>query len=204
METSSPAPLDVLSAVKEATRPEHLRAERQLALMGRSLDEREYRSLLEAFLNFYSAAEAQLERALSTEVRTELEFSSRLKTPWLEADLKALGSRGDAASPDFSHLLPPSASEASALGVMYVMEGATLGGQVISRHLATTLPAGCQKALHFYRGYGEQTGARWKQFQSWVQSRVTTPEAQKHYCESAVRTFRAFNDALASWPAARS
>ncbi|MCH5717051.1 biliverdin-producing heme oxygenase [Niabella hibiscisoli] len=59
---------------------------------------------------------------------------------------------------------PPSFdNEAEALGALYVLEGATLGGQFIIKQLKkndslAALP------LAYYNVYANQTGIRWKQF----------------------------------------
>lgn len=197
----SSAQIDVLMAVKEQTRAEHQRAERQLNLLRPELSENEYRSLLEGFLSFYDPAERALEAGLSRSAQAELDLSARLKGAKLREDLASLGATR----------FPPTAElpfstrgfeDADYLGMMYVMEGATLGGQVISRHLASALPASSQNALHFYSGYGAQTGARWKDFQNWVRAHVRTPAQKARFCASAERTFRAFNDTLADWPGA--
>jgi len=56
--------------------------------------------------------------------------------------------------------LPPLDTWAQLLGAMYVLEGSTLGGQVIARQLAKAdIPL-----LTYFRGAAEQTGPLWKQF----------------------------------------
>ena len=78
-------------------------------------------------------------------------------------DLKALG-----ATPDFlaraplCRELPDVASSARLFGCLYVIEGATLGGQVITRHLHTHLGLTPACGASFFSGYGAQTGSRWK------------------------------------------
>jgi heme oxygenase len=52
-----------------------------------------------------------------------------------------------------------------AVGCLYVLEGATLGGQFISRHLAT-LGIGPANGGLFFHGYGAKTGEMWKSFQT--------------------------------------
>lgn len=56
--------------------------------------------------------------------------------------------------------LPPLHTRAQLLGAMYVLEGSTLGGQLIARQLTQ---AGIPLRRYF-SGYGELTGPRWKTF----------------------------------------
>jgi heme oxygenase len=52
------------------------------------------------------------------------------------------------------------------LGAMYVMEGSTLGGQYIARHLEETLALGPGEGDAYFRGYGERTGEMWRAFKA--------------------------------------
>ena len=50
------------------------------------------------------------------------------------------------------------------LGRMYVMEGSTLGGQYIARHVEETLGIRPGEGNSYFRGYGDATGERWREF----------------------------------------
>lgn len=50
------------------------------------------------------------------------------------------------------------------LGCLYVIEGATLGGRVITRHLQNQLGTTPDSGGAFFDGYGAETGSRWKAF----------------------------------------
>ena len=69
---------------------------------------------------------------------------------------------------------------AGALGLLYVVEGATLGGQVISRRL--------EVKLAFFRGYGEATGRMWRETSARLRA-VSNPAAQDEAVRSAVSCF---------------
>jgi len=64
------------------------------------------------------------------------DYVERLKTPRLEQDLIALDATVDelAKNPRCGEL-PELAAISQALGCLYVIEGATLGGRTITRHL---------------------------------------------------------------------
>ncbi|MCB2406492.1 biliverdin-producing heme oxygenase [Hymenobacter lucidus] len=81
--------------------------------------------------------------------------------------------------------MPPLATEAQLLGAMYVMEGSTLGGQVLARQLAK---AGIE-ARSYFSGNGEQTGPLWKSFCQLL-SEAATEENQAEIVASASQTFQ--------------
>jgi heme oxygenase len=60
--------------------------------------------------------------------------------------------------------MPEMQSTASLLGVMYVMEGSTLGGQLIGRHVDQVLGLVSGKGSAYFHGHGSLTGAMWKEF----------------------------------------
>ena len=60
--------------------------------------------------------------------------------------------------------LPDCNSIAQAFGCLYVLEGATLGGQVLCRHFNQTLGLDARNGSAFFSGYGEATGAMWALF----------------------------------------
>jgi heme oxygenase len=86
--------------------------------------------------------------------------------------------------------MPPLATGPQLLGAMYVLEGSTLGGQVLARQLAK---AGSDLRRYFM-GYGDQTGPRWKAFCQLL-AQATTPTNEEEIVRSAIQTFQD----LAAW-----
>jgi heme oxygenase len=124
---------------------------------------------------------------------TGIDFPSRRKTPLLEKDLQVLGVQD---SPSGSR--PETLARANldfALGCLYVLEGATLGGQVISRHL-TTLGIGPANGGLFFHGYGPRTGEMWKSFQSSATNYCTTGHQMDEAVNGAQWTFENFHQAM--------
>ena len=118
----------------------------------------------------------------------------RRKLPLLEADLRAL-----AVAP----CRPPApaarlAGAAEALGALYVLEGATLGGRVICRQVAGPLGVTPGRGAAYYHGYGEATGERWKAFGAALGAWARTPAAAERVVAGAVACFAA----LEAWLAA--
>ena len=58
----------------------------------------------------------------------------------------------------------PLNNAAKALGCLYVLEGATLGGVLIARHVRASLGFDGDAGSAFYLGYGPRTGAMWRGF----------------------------------------
>jgi heme oxygenase len=176
---------DVLARLKHETRREHEAIETALDLMGDALTHAGYRRTLARLHGFYRPAEAQL-RAMA---QARLDMHERWKTPLLEADLVALGDHA-AVLPSCTELLPL-ASAADGWGRLYVLEGATLGGCVISRHVCTTLGITPDRGGRFFHGYGDRTGSMWRAFQAALAAFATTTALQDRVVASALATFRA-------------
>jgi len=91
------------------------------------------------------------------------ELGLRNKTPFIEADLATLGS----ALPDYTKVLTAdnsSFSAAFAMGILYVIEGSSLGGRVILKNISTALGHNADSGAAYFSGYGNQTGTHWKSF----------------------------------------
>jgi heme oxygenase len=85
----------------------------------------------------------------------------------------------------------------SALGAMYVMEGSTLGGQVICRQLNKTLGLQAPDGMSFFYGHGTQTGPMWKEFLSNFTTAAVQGGQQEAIIASAKDTFARFEHWLA-------
>ena len=81
--------------------------------------------------------------------------------------------------------MPPLATWPQLLGAMYVLEGSTLGGQVIARQLAkANIPL-----RSYFSGYGERTGPLWKAFCQLL-AQEATPKNEADIVHSASLTFQ--------------
>lgn len=117
------------------------------------------------------------------------ELPARRRAHFIPADLADLGA---ATQPlPLSSWLPPLATEAQALGVLYVLEGSTLGGQVIARQLEKN---GLGAARRYFTAYGALTGPRW-QAACRLLAAAATPHNEDEIVTSATRTFHD----LAAW-----
>ncbi|GAA4399581.1 biliverdin-producing heme oxygenase [Nibrella viscosa] len=77
------------------------------------------------------------------------------------------------------------------LGAVYVAEGSTLGGRVISKYLQkNALVSHTAGQSCFYAGYGDQTGAMWKTFCTYLPQQAGTEEDQ--IVQGAINAFQLY------------
>lgn len=121
----------------------------------------DYRQLLMGNYLLTRRLEPLAMEVLQPEFGATLDLESRRKLPALEKDLQALG---EVLPPDTNADLPQ-LSVPMAFGVLYVMEGSTLGGSVMARQLAKN-PQLADKEFNYLGIYGSDLGNRWKTFQT--------------------------------------
>ncbi|WP_194791087.1 biliverdin-producing heme oxygenase [Pseudomonas sp. UFMG81] len=183
-----PSPL--LLALREGTHASHKRLEQRLPFFSEHFDLNAYRQLLAAYLGFH----APLELALADHQPTQ-----RHKAPALRHDLRALGlSDAELAALPLCGTLPAIDDEASALGVMYVLEGSTLGGQVLKRAMAERLGIDSDSGAAFLDVYGPLTGAHWRSFLDRLAQAALGTAAEARTVQAAISTFDCFEQWLAA------
>lgn len=180
----------VLAALRTQTRPAHERLEAQLDLLHPEFTRAQYQSLLERQFQLYLPLEPAIAQRLPAAWRSRLGWPARLKTRLLRADLAALGEGGWTPDGVPATDLPPLPDEAAAWGALYVLEGATLGGQIICRHLGPQLKLSPTCGLSFYASYGALIGPRWKEFCALLTQRWEQADEPAAFLASAVRGAR--------------
>jgi heme oxygenase len=181
-----------LAALREATRERHASIEHALPLVEPGLRIGSYRRILQAFLGFYRPLEAGLAQ-LAQRVPGAISLEGRCKVPWLQDDLQALGvPESELASIPECPDVPVIDCAPRALGCMYVLEGATLGGQLISLRLEEHLGLAPGTGATFFAGYGGNTGARWRSF-------VATLDAESPPYQKAIAAAEETFDRFEAW-----
>lgn len=151
-------PPTVVDRLRSENRPAHESLHVALGFLDTSVDPGRYAALLRRWYGVHAVLEPRLDR---WHRRTGLlDWPQRRRLHLLEADLEALGdSRRSRRRLPLCPGLPSVDDTSRALGVLYVVEGATLGGAVLSRRLRDSrVPA---DARRFLAGYGDQVGPRW-------------------------------------------
>ncbi len=189
-------PANLREHLRLVTRDAHLRLEAEVDFDGRLTSLTVYRSFLEDFFRFVSPVEAVLGR-LDLK-KFGIDYSSRRKLSWIEADLRDLGHTGESLEnlPKFEGA-PHLAEPAEALGAMYVLEGSSLGRQVMLGKLGARLNISPDWAGHFFSGYGKQTGVMWHSFVTVLNEVGRAPEAACLIETASLASFAAFEKCLA-------
>lgn len=190
-DTPPTPPSSVLSALRAGTHTLHVALEKRLPFFSDSLDLERYTQLLAAYYGFYQALESNL---LACELPEGFELSTRLKTPALQQDLRALNVHIEALP--LCDNFPPLNNPASVLGVLYVLEGATLGGNVLRKHVSEQLGLDADNGCAFLYVYGESTGKQWKAFLDYLGSVPLDAPAQALAVHAACSTFSCFEQWL--------
>jgi heme oxygenase len=183
---------DVLRRLRQGTAAEHEDVERTLGLLDPGLDHARLTSILDRMHGFWDAAEAGLDRwaAGAPSDAAAVDWPRRRRAHLFAADLQALGSAPSAPAP----ALPALTGTDQALGRLYVLEGSTLGGVFIDRHLAT-LPGLTGVRVAAFSPYGDGTGSMWAAFRRVTRERVAAGGDATTMVGSARATF----SALADW-----
>lgn len=178
----------ILAKLKEATRPQHDSLEGSVDIMNRTLTLDGYKNLLRKFYSFHAAIERSL--AETDWKSVNFDFDSRRKTEMLERDLAFL--EIDKNTIELWNDLPAVGEIPQAVGCLYVLEGSTLGGQVISRHLRQNFDLTPANGAAFFNSYGERVGMMWKEFAAFANDYAQNADADEKIVNAAQQTFSSF------------
>lgn len=147
----------------------------------------EYTDLLKLFYSYFGGLEMRINEIIDTNLLPD--SNQRRKTAALAQDLEDLGSEIPAKAS--GNALPTINLHLQALGALYVIEGSTLGGKIISKmmqqHLGLT-----GSGLSFFSGYGEQTEHMWDTFKEVLDQQARNPEEEAVVIAAANETFLKF------------
>ena len=115
-------------------------------------------------------------------------------TQALEQDLRAMGIKPGTLA--LCPTLPQLNSEASVLGVLYVLEGATLGGNILRKQISDRLGLQAHDGGAFLYVYGEATGRNWKSFLDFLCAMPLDAWARAEAVKAACSTFSCFEQWL--------
>lgn len=182
-----------MGRLKRDTAPLHAQVDAMVAPM---LSERDhYRLLLAGLRDAYGVIERELTRHAAQLARVAYDLAHRTKLCWLDQDLTALsGSTPRAPQTSFTLF-----NASAAFGAVYVVEGATLGGQVIARQVIPALAISPENGCRFFTGYGADTGERWRETRDAIAAHLASaaaPDAAAEIVAGARMTFSLISAAL--------
>jgi heme oxygenase len=181
----------LLAQLKADTAEAHAALERSMNVFEKVRTADDYRELLLRFLAIFEPLENRL--GDFDWAGLGFDFNARRKTPLLRDDLLFLsGSNSDASMPSPAQSLPALKSASEAAGCLYVLEGSTLGGQILSKHFHEHLGVTPEAGGRFFHGYGSATGTRWREFGAWLDRMSSGVDFDAAAAHGARETFRSF------------
>jgi heme oxygenase len=116
------------------------------------------------------------------------DINRRYRSELIVNDLLATGfSKEQIAALPVYKFTSKSASEA--MGAIYVIEGSTLGGRVLYKHINKKLAFSAENGASYFWGYGDQTGSMWKSFISHFTQFALESGQSAEIINSAIHTF---------------
>jgi len=153
--------------LKAETKQQHDQLEQLMFvgdIMSRTLTIEQYRNLAVTNYLIHRKYENLIHAALSKATANQLDLAKREKTASLLADLKELDVDTSELEDKNAITLLNNTTEAYALGAMYVLEGATLGGSVIYKQLKLNQNFENGFNFNYYTIYGKELINNWQSF----------------------------------------
>ena len=183
--------MSLFDVVKKETKTHHQSVEKVLVKELKDLKSlNDYGNLLKRLYQFYVPIENDLQNIISTEIVEDIQ--QRKHNHRLLKDIKDIDSSYNE-NPENKHLEINDLSYA--LGVMYVIEGSTMGGQIISKMLQKNLDLQNENMTSYFNSYGNESMQMWTLFKNQVTS-SSSKISEKQMVEGAKATFTALENWL--------
>lgn len=175
--------------LKQKTRQVHTELEKLLIPPIKNVQSSEdYARILKLFYGFFSPVEQIITLHIQQEHLPDI--AERRKSQLIITDLESFDSSADLKC---CTNLPEITNTASAFGAMYVLEGSTLGGSVISAMLRNR--AGIpENQLNFFNAYSDQTNEMWTDFLSHLNRFADEHDNHDEIIDGATDTFLKFKN----------
>lgn len=182
----------MLSAqLKESTKVNHQLLEKKLVAKMRAIQNTaDYTQLLSSFYGFYAGLEVSMD--IQTELSFLPDYSLRRKSCSLAADLGALNNELPTIA--FGENLPYIKNYLQIIGILYVMEGSTLGGKFIAKMIQAQLKTTEIKGFSFFSSYGDKTESMWQIFKESIDGICLNPIEKEEIVLAANETFLHFSN----------
>jgi heme oxygenase (biliverdin-IX-beta and delta-forming) len=179
--------MDILAELKTQTWPIHQELEKislLKKLISKEIELPEYKKLLCIFYGFIYPYENKIKMTNSDLL------INREKSPLLRADL-ATFEQLNLEELSFCQVTTCLNREAEIYGYLYVMEGATLGGQVINKALKANSKLSSQISTHYFNAYDHETRRNWRDFSLDLCKKNVTNTQKTQVITTAIETFTA-------------
>ncbi|HCM34632.1 biliverdin-producing heme oxygenase [Chryseobacterium sp.] len=135
-------------------------------IFNRTFTLEDYKKIIHTNYLMLLHSEDKIFNSLSDKYAEKLQLEDRKKLSLIEKDLESLSLDNQAVSHPLEF-----ENEHEALGAMYVIEGSTLGGNVIAKQLSKT-EGFDEVTFNFFGCYQENTGPMWKNFKECLDTEV--------------------------------
>ena len=155
--------ISFLENLRTATAKSHTALEElpiSKSIMNPEVSNSEYALYLSLMQDVVKDAEENIFPSLKDSIT---DIDERKKNHLINKDLSVLGYNKTETIKPLSNSLSNS-SIGFALGVLYVIEGSSLGGRVILKNITNALGYTAENGASYFGGYGEKTGSQWKSF----------------------------------------
>jgi heme oxygenase len=152
---------DFLHTLKTQTAAAHKRLENlpvSASILAPDVKMEDYVHYLQLMYDVHYDVEENIFPLLSNAVG---DLNERQKKHLIEKDLASLNCSKPVANPVFNiqNITLP-----FAFGILYVVEGSSLGGRFILKNIETIAGLDGGKGVSYFTGYGNKTGSHWKSF----------------------------------------
>jgi heme oxygenase len=175
--------------LKKDTLNNHQLLEKMLVGRMRAIrSEADYIDLLQLFYSYFGGLELQIDQYIN-EIEMP-DYQQRRKSAYLANDIISLG--GTPVPLAKGEALPAIQNNLQAYGALYVIEGSTLGGKIISKMMAQQLQITDGRGLTFFSGYGNNTETMWDTFKQQLDGQTQTTQQEAEVIDAANQTFAQF------------
>lgn len=158
--------MTLFQSLKTETKIEHDELEKALDLLSPDFSLDDYRELLKKFWGVYFPVEELIHQSSLVKF-----YGERFKTELIHQDLLALGLSDEEIINLPKVVLKNSLNNPEALmGILYVLEGSSLGAMVLTRHFHSRFGLNILNGLAFFSGYGEKTPVMWKEWREFSEA----------------------------------
>ncbi|RCS41172.1 hypothetical protein DTL42_21615 [Bremerella cremea] len=195
--------MSVSDLLKTETSELHTAVEQSIDWSGWLKTIPQYEQFLIRMVSFLPEVDQRLDQLLAV---PEDWFRKRRKGEWALSDLCALRDSDLHAGSEEPAIAPSAdtsqftwiADAPTAAGVLYVLEGSTMGGQQLCHLVRNSFPAEAEVPLKYLNGYGTNTRSRWQQTKAWLDQFLEATADQAKAVDAAKKMFVVYGEQLGS------
>lgn len=179
----------MIEQLRQATRQQHAALDHAVYPIIQSTHTTDqYAQLLRVFYGYFQPVYEKLDLFIDKDILRD--YNLRRKPGVILEDLQSIGA--PLSIPPLCENIPAITSAAEAFGAMYVLEGSTMGGKIISKKLMENTGL-TDNSFRFFTAYGEFNAQMWGIFAESLQH-STLASFSLVMTHTASATFRYFHD----------